>query len=497
PLSPPEFENGNAEADEGGEAQMAQEKAEAVNAPPTQPPNPDWINNAQYQQDPSTTNQQQYGLSQVDPQQLAFASPEQIPPDQPAAIHRSDSDQDTSMESVAVPDPNGKGKGKALSPHRTPAASLRGTNTSSPPEMEWGPDVVFPTSDPTSSTQSRPNPRSEEGMDVDPKTLDASLAGAASSSTVSRPASAGATGLNTTLGRQIKRVRLITRHPQPTSTPQDDTPQTDVPMEIDEDSTSAPIHRSSPPGLPTPSRPSTISHDSQQTYAKAGEICPSPMIVDPNAETPVVDSQQEDAAEDSEESLSEQDSPIPNEGEGQVVPSEQPANEVDELDSDDEPLDLLRRSSPADHGESQANNAEYHAARVDDEAESSDNESDFSDAIHEAKASKYSTSNASAAAEIEQEFEDTPDPEIQPQAPVEPRTGPRLSTNTAAFGLPESVGPRAGRSTSPTARLASISSALGSFSISGLNNAGGSSVSSPAGGEPAADEDEEDGSPLL
>ncbi|KAG8912238.1 hypothetical protein FRC00_004938, partial [Tulasnella sp. 408] len=396
-------------------------EAEAVNAPPAQPPNAGWINNAQYQQEPSTTNQQQYGFSQVDPQQLAFASPEQIPPDQAAAseqIHGSDSDQDTSMESASAADPHGKGKGKALSPHKTIAASLRDTNISSPPEMEWGPDVVFPTSHPTSPTQSRPHPSSEEGMDVDPKTPNPSLAGVASSSTVTRPVSAGATGLNTTPGRQIKRIRLITRHPQPTSTPQNDIPRTDVPMAIDEDSTSAPIHGSSFPGLPPPSRPSTISHDSQHRYAKAGEICPSPMIVDPNTETPVVDSQQEDAAEDSEESLSEQDSPIPNEGEGQVVPSEQPANEVDELDSDDEPLDLLRRSSPADHGESQATNAEYHAARPDQEAESSDNESDFSDVIHEAKASKYSTSNASAAAEIEQELDDTPDPEIQPQAQV-------------------------------------------------------------------------------
>ncbi|KAG9036301.1 hypothetical protein FS837_001707 [Tulasnella sp. UAMH 9824] len=416
------------------------------------------------------------------------------PPTASEQTHGSDSDHDTSMESVSAPDPHGKGKGKALSPQKNPAGhsfigipsycsnpdqafSLRVTETTSPPEMEWDPDVVFPASTPISPTQHRPNTRSSEGMDVDPEAPGPSLAGVAGSSTAIQVDTAEGTGLGTTQRRRIKRLRLITRRPQPTPTPSNDLPRTDVPMAIDEVGTSAPTHESSFPGYPQPPQPapsSTVSHEDDAPVADpAGNHHGSP-------------------AEALEESESERDSPVPSEGEGN--PTEHSAGEVDELDSDDESLDLLRGSSSADHGKSQEDNAA--AAPADHEAESSDNESDFSDVIHEAKASKYNTSNASAAAEIEKELEDTSDPEIQPQAQVE-RRGSRLSASTAEFGLPESVGSRAGRSASPAARLASISSALNSYSISGPIDAGGSSVVSLAGGEPAADEDDEDVSPLL
>ncbi|KAG8953026.1 hypothetical protein FRC00_006487 [Tulasnella sp. 408] len=295
------------------------------------------------------------------------------------------------------------------------------------------------------------------------------------------------------MGRRIKKLRLRLGQAEPRSPPSQD----DVPMAVDEVGTSVPIRGSSSPGHPS-SPPaaagSATSHDHQENYAQAGERCPSPINVDPEPESPVVGSQandHEEAAGASEESLSERGPPAPNEEEENIIPIEQPVDEGDELDSDDEPLDLPRGSPPAVHGPSQENNGDHHAATADQEAESSDDGSDFSDAVHEAKASKYSSSNANAAAEIEKELEETSDPEIRPQAPVE-RRAPRVSASSAEFGLPGSVGPRAGPSTSPTARLESLSSAFSSHTISGSRTVGGSAEASPAGGEPAHDEESED-----
>ncbi|KAG8910126.1 hypothetical protein FRC00_008817, partial [Tulasnella sp. 408] len=260
---------------------------------------------------------------------------------------------------------------------------------------------------------------------LDFKTPGPSLVGVAGSSTVPQSNAAGPKGSETT-GRRIKKLRLRLGQAEPRSPPSQD----DVLMAVDEVGTRVLIRGSSSPGHPS-SPPaaagSATSHDDQENYGQAGERCPSPINVDPEPETPVVDSQandHEEAAGTSEESPSERDSLALNEEEESIIPTEQPADEADELDSDDEPLDV--RGSTCKNALiptkvlsfREENNGDHHAATADHEAESSDDGSDFSDAVHEAKASKYSSSNANAAAEIEKELEETSDPEIRPQAPV-------------------------------------------------------------------------------
>ncbi|KAG9045512.1 hypothetical protein FS837_006174 [Tulasnella sp. UAMH 9824] len=380
PLSSPVLGNANAEADGSGQSQMTQEKLISL---------------------PILRTKQ--GIDQGGPLPIALASIAQTTPDvAPEQIPSSDSDHDTSMESVSAPDPDSKAKGK---------------------NVPRGNVSAVPTLDPTSHLQRRPDPSSGQGMDVDPESLDfktpgPSLAGVPSSSTGVQSNAAGAKGLKPT-GRPIKRVHLVLRPPQPKPTPS----QNDVPMAVDEVGRSVLIRGSSSPGHPSSPPHATgskISHDNQENYAKAGDSCPSPMKLD-QPETQVADSEashHDDTVETDDESLSERDTSIPNDGEANIMPTEQSADEVDELDSDDNPLYLSRGSSPAGHGQNEENNGDHHSVTADHEAESSDDGSDFSDAVHEAKASKYNLSNANAAAEIEKELGETSDPEIQPQAPV-------------------------------------------------------------------------------
>ncbi|KAG8893805.1 hypothetical protein FRC01_013344, partial [Tulasnella sp. 417] len=340
-----------------------------------------------------------------------------------------------------------------------------------------------------------------------------SLAGIASPSTATRADPADALNVKPTSERPIKPLRLFKRPTKGPEVPINDSPRTDVPMMVDEAGPSAPIQRSGstshPSSRPLPASASIISGDDSPNDAMSRDRCSSPI-----EEPPVIEaSHDENVAESSEDSISVRDLPIENGTEGNIAPAEQSEDEVDELDSEDDLDQILGGVFATEDDDNQENNRDRQSRTADPEvcafrfpflratdehlkAESSDSESDFSDTIHEAKASQYSLSNASAAAEIEKELEASSDPEVQPQAPLG-RRGPPLLASTAAFGLHGSVGPRAGRSTSPTARLGPLSSALSSYSISGLDNAGGSAAVSQAGGESAEDEDEEDISPLL
>ncbi|KAG8945830.1 hypothetical protein FRC04_012277 [Tulasnella sp. 424] len=460
PIPPPIFENNNTGS---SQPQITQANGETPSTVVQQPhPGDGQPTTLQDQQNVTTTGNPEGGSSHSS--QLPAPSSSNMSNFQSELAQDAETDPDTSMESAPTSGPSAKGKAKAISPNVGQDSYLNTNQVSSPRPMEWDPEGHSPHI-PAASPESKPERerRAAEDMDFELEAPLASGSGVGQAS-ISRPIKPL---------RPARARRGLSRVPPWTS--QRSSPMSDSQGSLTTD-------RTVPPNYGTPG------------YRCGSSVQPDPKSPTSRLEPPCSKNTSEDIVMTG----------------GPGLPTEQTSPEGNTTNTDKDPSYIPPMSEVTDSDLPDRNDEQsFTSAQPENQPQTSDDESDLSDYLEEAKASNYSSSNAIAAAAIEDELEEASDSEGRtPTPPMYPAEhgASHLHATTLAFGLHSARGGNVGARS--VARLGDLPSIFSTWSISGPSNVGDSTDASPVNGGESSDqnsaggaaddgEEEEDIFPLI